>query len=36
MCFFQGLTVSMLASYVIGGRMKAAEAMTLDLAVTRL
>ena len=36
MCIFQELTVSTLATYVIGERIKAAEAMTVDLAVTRL
>lgn len=33
---FQDLTVSTLANHVVGGRTKAAEGMTLDLAVTRL
>ncbi len=36
MYFNQELTVSTLANYVIGGRTKAAEGMTVDLAVTRL
>lgn len=34
--FIQGLTAFSLANYVIGGRTKAAEGMTMDLAVTRL
>lgn len=32
---FEGLTAFSLANYVIGGRTKAAEGMTMDLAVTR-
>ena len=36
MYFDQELTVSTLANYVVGGRTKAAERMTVDLAVTRL
>ena len=35
-CILQEITVSTLATYVIGERIKAAEAMTVDLAVTRL
>ena len=36
MYIFQELTISTRANYVIGRRIKAAEAMTVDLAVTRL
>ena len=36
MCVLQEVTISTLATYVIGDRIKAAEAMTVDLAVTRL
>lgn len=36
MCVLQEVTVATLATYVIGDRIKAAEAMTVDLAVTRL
>ena len=36
MRILQEITLSTLATYVIGERLKAAEAMTVDLAVTRL